>query len=322
MHQYSRRFRVRHYELDSFGHVNNAVYVNYMQEAAIEASADAGFGPVWYQERGTGWVIRQLSIRYYLPSRYADELEVKTWISEVRRVSSTREYLITRTADGARVARARVNWIYLDLDKGQPTRLPAEITRAFEPSGELEDLGIHIQHRRVTDAEGYRYKTRRRVQTYEIDTARHVNHAVYLHWVEQAYFDALRAAGHPVERTSQDSWRALQGGHDIQYFEPAFDTDEIEITSWVCEVGRVRGAWTHEIHCTNRERLLAREYSLGVFVNPEGKPVPAPSRVIEDVLRGPKNYSELRLGATKVSTACGSGRVSKLKNPARYRRRY
>jgi acyl-CoA thioester hydrolase len=42
---YTRRFKVRQYELDSFGHVNNAVYVNYLQEAAIEASADAGYDP-------------------------------------------------------------------------------------------------------------------------------------------------------------------------------------------------------------------------------------------------------------------------------------
>ncbi|HYY59088.1 MAG TPA: thioesterase family protein [Pyrinomonadaceae bacterium] len=286
MHQYSRRFRVRHYELDSFGHLNNAVYVNYMQEAAIEASTAAGFGPAWYTERGTGWVIRQLSIRYHLPVFYADELEVKTWISEVRRVGCTREYLITRTRDGARAARARVNWIYLDLTKGQPARLPAEIVRAFEPTGELEDLGVRLQNPRPTEG-AFRYLSRRRVQTYELDTARHVNHAVYLNWVEQAYFDALRAAGHAVERTRREGWLALQGGHDIQYLEPAFDADEIEITSWVCELARVRGAWTHEIHCANRERLLAREYSLGIFVNREGKLVPAPAPMIEDVVRGP-----------------------------------
>ena len=45
MRQYTRRFRVRHYELDSFNHVNNAVYANYMQEAAIEASTEAGILP-------------------------------------------------------------------------------------------------------------------------------------------------------------------------------------------------------------------------------------------------------------------------------------
>ena len=98
MRSYTRRFRVRHYELDFFGHVNNAVYVQYMQEAAIESSTDLGLGPGFYASRGAGWVIRRLAVRYHLPAFYGDELEVKTWISGGRRASVTREYAITRVA--------------------------------------------------------------------------------------------------------------------------------------------------------------------------------------------------------------------------------
>jgi acyl-CoA thioester hydrolase len=285
---YTRRFRVRHYELDSFGHVNNAVYVNYMQEAAIEASSDAGFGPAWYAERGTNWVIRRLSIRYLSPAVYNDELNVMTWISEVRRATCTREYEIRRRADNAQIARARVQWVYLDSSTGRLARLPSEITERFAPTNEVEEeLGIRIQRAKETP-EAFRYRTRRRVQTFELDTLQHVNHAVYLNWIEQAYFDAMRTSGHAVEQTRPEGWLALQGGHDIEYFEPAFDNEEIEITSWVCEVGRVRGAWTHEIHSVNRGKLLAREYSLGIFVNEAGKPVNAPMHVINNVLRGPE----------------------------------
>ena len=52
------QFDVRGYELDSFGHVNNAVYNNYMEEAASRASADAGFSRAWYFEHHRAWVIR------------------------------------------------------------------------------------------------------------------------------------------------------------------------------------------------------------------------------------------------------------------------
>src|SRR5205085_11785835 len=98
MRKYTRTFRVRHYELDSFGHVNNAVYANYLQEAAIEASTDAGFSPKWYAEANTGWVIRQLAIRYHLQASYGDEPEVKTWVSDIRCVHSKHKYFITRLA--------------------------------------------------------------------------------------------------------------------------------------------------------------------------------------------------------------------------------
>ena len=36
---HTRTFRIRHYECDRYGHVNNANYIRYMQEAAMDASA-------------------------------------------------------------------------------------------------------------------------------------------------------------------------------------------------------------------------------------------------------------------------------------------
>jgi acyl-CoA thioester hydrolase len=285
-HRLTRRFRVRHYELDAFGHVNNAVYVQYMQEAAIDGSTEAGFGPTWYRERGTGWVIRRLTVRYLAEAVYGDEIDVTTWVSQMRGVSSLREYDLTRASDGARVARARAQWVYLDLEKGRPVRCPADFAAAFAPTGEVEDLGVRLTKAEPTEA-AHRYRSRRRVQFHELDTVQHVNHAVYLQWIVQGYFDALRAAGYSLERPRREGWLTLQGGHDIEYFAPALDGDEIEVVSWVCEMGKVRGAWTHEIYNTATNTLLARDYSLGVFVNLEGRPTPLPPHAIEDVLRGP-----------------------------------
>src|ERR1700694_3440416 len=100
-HRYQRRFRGRHYELDALGHLNNVVFVPYMQEAAIEAPAALGFGPEWYRERGTAWVVRRLTVRYFAQVVYGDEVEITTWVSAMRGVRSTREYDLTRVGDGA-----------------------------------------------------------------------------------------------------------------------------------------------------------------------------------------------------------------------------
>lgn len=288
--EYIRRFRVRHYELDRLGHVNNAVYVKYMQEAAIEASTDAGFSPAWYVANGTGWVIRKLDIRYYRQLRYRDELAVRTWVSDIQRVSSHREYEITRLEDGAPVARARVNWIYVDLKTRRPARIAAEFHKAFSPDGELEQLDIRIPNAQVPD-NAYRYQRQRRVEFYEVDTAQHVHHAVYLEWIQQAYFDAIRAAGYPVEKASAEGLNVLQGGHSIEYYEPAFDDDAIEVTSWICELGKVRGAWIHEIRNGVSGKLLARDYSLGIFVNAEGRLIAGPDHIVGAVVRGPTSKS-------------------------------
>ncbi len=285
MKAYTTKFRVRQSEIDSFGHVNQAAYANYLQEAAVEASASQGFTAEWYAENKTVWVIRKLSIRYFCQARYGDELEAATWISDLRRANSNREYLITRLSDGAKVVRARANWVYVSRENFHPTRIPIEFRERFTPTNEQENLGIRLTKAEPTP-DAFRYITNRRVQVRELDTSQHVNHTIYLQWVEQAYFDAMRAAGHAVEKTRKQDWFAFQGGHEIEYFESAFDNDEIEIYSWICETGRVRGAWTHEIYNAQNNKLLARDYSLGVFVDPEGKPIPAPPAVINDVLRG------------------------------------
>jgi acyl-CoA thioester hydrolase len=280
-------FRVRHDELDSFGHLNNAVCVKYMQEAAIQASRDAGCSLAWYEERGVAWVIRRLEIRYHLQVRYGEELEVTTWISECGRSTCSREYDVTRTIDRARVARARALWVYIDSKSGRPVRLPEAIKIALSPAGEKEDLGIRgYKSRRVEDS--YRYRQRRQVQSYELDPLGRVHHTVFFNWIEQAYYNAIRLAGHPLDQLRAGDWMVFQGGHEIEYFAPARDNDEIEIVSWICEVGKVRGAWIHEIYLAREKTLLARDYSLGIFVNSQGKPTAAPQSMIGDVLRGPR----------------------------------
>jgi acyl-CoA thioester hydrolase len=284
--RFTRRFRVRHGELDALGHVNNVAHVAYMQEAAIEASAHAGFTAAWYRERGTGWVVRRLTVRYLAPAGYGDELDLTTWVSALRGVRSTREYDLTRVGDGARVARGRAEWVYVDRATGQPARLPAEFRKGFAPGGHAEDLEVRAGRARPTEG-AHRYASRRRVQFHEVDTAWHASHLAYLEWVGQAYFEAIRAAGYPLGRMLREGWLVLQVGHNMEYLAPALEDDPIEVVSWVREVGRVRGAWTHEVYHAGTGKLLARDYSLGVFVTADGRPTAPPPGAIEAVLRGP-----------------------------------
>ena len=98
---YAWDLRVRSYECDMLGHVNNAVYQQYLQEAAIAASAHVGYDTAWYSARGTAWVVRQMSLEYVRPARAGDDLRVSTWISTFSRVRSRREYEIHRLSPDA-----------------------------------------------------------------------------------------------------------------------------------------------------------------------------------------------------------------------------
>src|SRR5512142_1116600 len=91
-----RSFRVRYYECDAYGHVNNANYARYMQEAAFDASAAAGYDFARYEQMGRLWVVRETDIEYLRPLCYGDTVEVKTWVANFQRVRSRRRYELRR----------------------------------------------------------------------------------------------------------------------------------------------------------------------------------------------------------------------------------
>ncbi len=89
--------RVRTHECDSLGHVNNAVYIQYLQQAtrdALDATLTA----------------RKLAIEYHAPAKDRDELEIDLSISNTDGERVVCEYEITRESDRATVVRAQIDW--------------------------------------------------------------------------------------------------------------------------------------------------------------------------------------------------------------------
>ena len=66
------RVRVRHYEMDALGHVNNAIYLNYVEEAAVEHARRLGYDEARWRTLGGTWVVRRHEIEYRLRHRYLD----------------------------------------------------------------------------------------------------------------------------------------------------------------------------------------------------------------------------------------------------------
>lgn len=279
-----RRFRVRHYEVDAFGLLHEAVFVQYMQEAAIEASTALGFSPGWYRTNNALWLVRRLTVRYHARPVYGDTVAVTTWISGMRGVRSTREYDVTG-ADGLRLARGRAEWVYIDAATGQPARIPEAWAGVFPAPRVLADLRVRLRNPHRSD-DAVRYTVRRQVAFSELDTVQHVNHTNYVRWCAEARHDAFRTAGYPLERTREEGWAFRPAGFEVQYFAPAFDHDAVEIASWVDETSKLRAAWTHEIVAVDSRQLLARAYALGVFVNQVGRPTPPPLAAVAAIHRG------------------------------------
>src|SRR5256885_2390139 len=72
--------------------VSPPVFLNYLEEGAIQASAEKGYTYQWYNENKRVWFVRKATIRYFELVTYGEELELRTWVSDSRRVQSHREY--------------------------------------------------------------------------------------------------------------------------------------------------------------------------------------------------------------------------------------
>jgi len=128
--KFTAQWRVRSYELDSNGHVNNAVYLAYAEEVAVLHAEALGFGRAWTTEQGGAWVVRKHQIVYHQPALYGDELELTTTLVSMRGARAIRGTSITRP-DGTRLADITTEWVWVRAGDGRPTRVPTTLMDAF-----------------------------------------------------------------------------------------------------------------------------------------------------------------------------------------------
>lgn len=280
---HTRRFRVRSYECDAFGHLNNANYLRYMQEAAFDASAAAGYDLAEYDRIGKYWLIRETDIEYLRPVFYGDTIEVKTWVMDFHRVRSRRAYEFTREGTTDLVARAVTDWVFLDRRTGQPNRVTVELANAFFPEGVPKEFPPRQAFPSLPQPPEGKFTTQRRVAWEHIDSAQHVNNAMYLVFIEDCGMQVIAAYKWPVQRMLAEGFAILIRRHQIQYAAPALLDDELTISTWVSSVKRSTAIRHYEICRTADNQRIAAIHSLGVWVDlKSGKPIRIPNQLLAD----------------------------------------
>jgi acyl-CoA thioester hydrolase len=116
--------------IDGNGHVNNVAYVQWMQDAAIRHFEALGGTPLMAEAQAT-WVVRSHKIEYLSPAFAGEEIEVRTWIANARRVRSLRKYEFVRPADGKTLVKGETDWVFISTRDGRPAAIPPSILRIF-----------------------------------------------------------------------------------------------------------------------------------------------------------------------------------------------
>lgn len=128
------RIRVQPADIDELGHVNNLVYLRWVQEVAI---AHWTARTTAEQRAALSWVVVRHEIDYKRPAMPDDDLIVTTWVGEASRRTYERHTEIVRAADGIVLARARSLWVPIDPRTMKVIEVSAEVRERFStpPAG-------------------------------------------------------------------------------------------------------------------------------------------------------------------------------------------
>ncbi len=120
-------------DIDAYEHVNNAVYLTWLDRAAWSHSAALGVPLERCVALRRGMAAQRIEIEYRRAAVRDDGVQVATWIvSTDGRLRVERRFQVRRSADGETLARARIDYVCINLDSGRAVRMPEIFARAYE----------------------------------------------------------------------------------------------------------------------------------------------------------------------------------------------
>ena len=132
---FSHKLEVRFRDCDPMGHVNNAVYLTYHEQARFAHwRALWGFDFEHLPDGTPGVILARAEIDYRLPAKYGDVLEVRIGLERIGRTSFTYSYEILDQR-GALVGTARTVQVMYDYSTSAPVPVSAEIRQKLTPTG-------------------------------------------------------------------------------------------------------------------------------------------------------------------------------------------
>jgi len=129
-YMYSKIIKIPKTAIDENGHVNNVMYVQWMQDIAVEHYAS--IGGIEAQGSESTWVVREHKVEYFLPAFIDEEIEIRTWVENIRRVRSLRKYEFIRKSDDKVLVKGETDWVFVDVKTGMPKAVSEAVQKIFE----------------------------------------------------------------------------------------------------------------------------------------------------------------------------------------------
>ena len=121
----STKLTVRQYECDSYNHVNNAVYQNYLEHARMDMLHQMGFNYKGFYAAGYYIYVTHIDITYKVSALPDDNLIIECEMTKVGFISGTIHQIIKKE-DGTVCVEADVDWACVSAETLRPCKIPSE----------------------------------------------------------------------------------------------------------------------------------------------------------------------------------------------------
>jgi acyl-CoA thioester hydrolase len=124
--QFEHRITADDGDIDELGHVNNVVYLRWVQEVAAahwDAVATEELRARWK------WVVLRHEIDYKNPAFAGDEITGTTWVGEHHGAKFERFVRLTRSRDNKVIGEAKTIWCMIDAQSFKPQRIGPEVLK-------------------------------------------------------------------------------------------------------------------------------------------------------------------------------------------------
>ncbi len=123
--------KVRGYHLDVFGHVNNARYLEFLEEARWSYLEQMGISFDSFAKKGISLAVVNININYRSPSVLGEILTVETTLNRIGNRSIVLNQVIHKKHNNKRVIDAEVTFVIIDLSTGKAIQIDDDLKRQW-----------------------------------------------------------------------------------------------------------------------------------------------------------------------------------------------
>jgi acyl-CoA thioester hydrolase len=259
-------------DMDLLGHINNVVYVDYLQEARVDMLRTHGPAAETGELPG-GTVVVRHEVTYASPLRFGFRpVSIECWVTQVRAASFTVAYeVFHEDADGVREVYLRAKTVLTPyvFETERPRRLSEDERTALASFLEPEGAAPRLPFPAEPPATALHYPVH--VRFSDVDVYKHVNNVKYFE-----YFQEARVSGTAQMWEGLDPISLVVAQTDVDYRVPIlFRPEPYDAWSWVSRIGRTSVVFESVVR--DGDEVLARAKVVGVCMDNEtGRPTPVP----------------------------------------------